>query len=103
MKIELGGMKNDTYSNFVESIRNAGTRRHYTRNFEQFLNLIPDSMFEDGMGRAPASRSAQDLADAFVILARNNLNAAKSIIKSYVCEINRGGCRQAQPKLCQTR
>ena len=89
MKIKLGDMKNDTYSNFVESIRNAETKRNYTRNLEQFLNLIPDSVFEDGMGRAPASRNIRDLADAFVLLARQNLDAAKSIIKSYIREINK--------------
>ena len=89
MKIELGGIKNDVYSNFVESIRNAGTRRHYTRNLDQFMNLIPDSVFEDSMGKAPVSRNSRDLADAFVLLAKQNLDAAKSIIKSYIREINK--------------
>ena len=89
VKIDIESMGEDAYSNFVESIRNPGTRRHYERNLEQFLNLIPNAVFEKGTGAAPDSRDAADLADAFVRLAEENMDTAKSIIKSYVREINK--------------
>jgi len=90
MRIELdvtGG--DDAYSNLLGSIRGSETRRGYTRNLRKFLNLIPDDIFEKCAGGAPASRKTADLADAFVRLARRDIAAAKSIVKSYVRETNR--------------
>jgi len=41
MKIELADTKEDAYANFVDSIRNPGTKLRYVRYLEKFLNLIP--------------------------------------------------------------
>ena len=89
MNIELDVMENDAYANFLGSIRGSETRRGYTRNLRKFLNLIPDRIFVKCSGKAPESRDVEGLADAFVRLARKDIGAAKSIIKSYVRETNR--------------
>jgi len=89
MNIELGAMESDVYANFLGSIRGSETRRGYTRNLRKFLSLIPDSIFTKCSGAAPESRDVEGLADAFVRLARNDIGAAKSIIKSYLRETTR--------------
>ncbi len=89
MNIELDVMENDAYANFLGSIRGSETRRGYTRNLRKFLSLIPDRIFTKCSGAAPESRGVEHLADAFVHLARNDIGAAKSIIKSYVRETNK--------------
>ena len=89
MDIELDMTESDAYANFLGSIRGSETRRGYTRNLRKFLSLIPDRIFAKCAGAAPESRGVEDLADAFVRLAKNDIGAAKSIIKSYVRETNR--------------
>ena len=89
MNIELDVMENDAYANFLGSIRGGETKRGYIRNLRKFLRLIPNRIFVKCAGVAPESRGVEDLADAFVRLARNDIGAAKSIIKSYLRETNR--------------
>ena len=89
MHIELDGVKSTPYSNLVDSIPNPETRRGYTRNLKAFLNLIPNSIFEEHCGRAPKSRSVEDMSEAFLDLAKRDAGTAKSIIKSYLKELNK--------------
>src|SRR3989338_11533748 len=88
MKIELADLNENTYANFLQSIRSSETRRMYTRNLKKFLNLIPNSIFEEYLGESPRSREIEDLATSFVNLTRKDLKTTKQIIKSYIKENN---------------
>jgi len=87
--IELESIGENIYDNFLESMRSSETRRMYVRNLKQFLNLIPDNIFEEYLGESPKSREIEDLAESFTNIARKDINATKQIIKSYVKEINK--------------
>ena len=87
--IELEDSRKNTYDNFLESMRSSETRRMYVRNLKIFLNLIPNSIFDDYLGESPKSREIEDLASSFTSLAKKDINATKQIIKSYVKEIKK--------------
>ncbi|MBS1268516.1 MAG: hypothetical protein MAG458_01245 [Nitrosopumilus sp.] len=89
MKIELKDIDESSYSNFLDSIRNAGTKRGYVRNLRKFLNLIPNNIYEEYLGTTPESREIECLADSFTRLAKKDIKVTKSIIKSYIKEINK--------------
>ncbi|HSA76496.1 MAG TPA: hypothetical protein VLE02_03020 [Nitrosarchaeum sp.] len=86
MKIELD-VENNAYSNFIESIRNPETKRGYTRNLKRFLELIPDEIFVKYLNNTPKSREIEDLSNAFISIAKKDIDIIKSIIKSYVKQI----------------
>ena len=89
MNIELDSMKNSPYANLVDSIQNSETRRQYTSNLKAFLDLIPNSIFEEYLESSPESRSIENMSGAFLDLAKKDPVAAKSIIKSYLKELNK--------------
>ena len=84
MEIELDGMGASAYSNFIESIRSKETRRGYARNLKQFLDMISDEDFVRHLGESPKSRNPEDLAEAFLSLAKKDIRIAKSAVKTYV-------------------
>ena len=88
MKIELADLNEHTYANFLESIRSSETRRMYTRNLKKFLNLIPNSIFEEYLGESPRSREIEDLSTSFINLTKKEIKITKQIIKSYIKETN---------------
>jgi len=85
--IKFEDMENNAYSNFIDSIRNSETKRGYTRNLKRFLELISDEMFVKYLGYAPKSREIDDLSNAFISIAKKDINTTKLIIKSYVKQI----------------
>ncbi len=87
MKIGLDNMENNAYSNFIDSIRNPETKRGYVRNLKRFLNLIPDDIFVKYLGMVPKSRELEDLTNAFIGIAKKDINVTKSLIRSYVKQI----------------
>jgi len=87
--IELESISENVYDNFLESMRSSETRRMYVRNLKQFLNLIPNNIFEEYLGESPKSRETEELAASFTNIAKKDINATKQIIKSYVKEINK--------------
>ena len=89
MKIELTTMNENTYVNFIESIRSPQTRRNYTRDLKVFLNLIPNNIYEDYDIKSPKSHELEDLCTSFVNLAKKDTSIIKTIIKSYVSEIKK--------------
>jgi len=89
MKIKLDDISEDVYTNFVESMRSSETRRMYVRNLRQFLDLIPNGIFEEYLGESPKSREIEDLATSFANLAKKDIKITKSIIKSYIKEIKK--------------
>jgi len=54
--IKLEDVGENIYSNFLESMRSPETKRMYIRNLKNFLNLIPNSIFEEYLGESPKSR-----------------------------------------------
>ena len=89
MDIILDSVKSSPYSNLIDSIQNPETRRQYASNLKAFLDLIPNSIFEEYSGSAPESRGIEDMSEAFLGLAKKNPSTAKSIIKSYIKELNK--------------
>ena len=87
--LELEDSKENAYDNFLESMRSSETKRMYVRNLKMFLNLIPNSIFEDYLGESPKSREIENLTTLFTNLAKKDINATKQIIKSYVKEIKK--------------
>ena len=51
--IELEDVEENVYDNFLESMRSSETKRMYVRNLRKFLNLIPNSIFENYLGESP--------------------------------------------------
>jgi len=86
MKIELDDLKEDPYSNFIESIQSSETKRMYVRNLRKFLELIPNNIFEKCLSESPKSRDISDLTTSFVKLAKHDIDVTKQIIKSYIKE-----------------
>jgi len=89
MKIELEDISENVYANFLESMRSLETRRMYVRNLRKFLNLIPNNIFEEYLGKPPKSRNIEDLSTAFINLAKKDVKATKQILKSYIHETNK--------------
>jgi len=87
--IKLEDVGENIYSNFLESMRSSETKRMYVRNLKKFLNLIPNSIFEEYLGESPKSREIEDLATSFTNIARKDIAATKQIIKTYVKEIKK--------------
>lgn len=87
--IELEDSRENSYDNFVESIRSPETKRMYVRNLKMFLDLIPNSIFEDYLGESPKSREIEDLAASFTAIAKKDITAIKQIVKAYVKEIKK--------------
>ena len=87
--IKLEDVGENIYSNFLESMRSSETKRMYVRNLKKFLNLIPNSIYEEYLGESPKSREIEDLATSFTNIARKDIAATKQIIKTYVKEIKK--------------
>jgi len=87
--IKLDSVEENVYDNFLESMRSSETKRMYVRNLRKFLNLIPNNIFEDYLGKSPRSREIEELATSFTALAKKDITATKQIIKSYVKEIKK--------------
>lgn len=87
MQLNVTPEEEESYQNFVDSIRDKETLRKYTGYLKYFLELIPDKMFEQYLGYAPKSRSVQDLSGAFTAIALSNVKNAKGIVKAYVKEL----------------
>lgn len=77
-------MPNSAYSNFIESVKSKETRRGYKRDLGQFLDMISDKDFLKHLGEVPRSRSIEDLAEAYVNLARKDMPIAKAAVKTYL-------------------
>ncbi len=84
--IKLESITENSYDNFLQSMRSSETKRMYKRNLKTFLNLVPNNIFLEYAGESPKSRQIEDLATSFTNLARKDLVATKQIIKSYVKE-----------------
>ena len=87
--IEIGSVNSSPYTNFTDSIQNSETRRQYASNLKAFLDLIPNKIFEEHAGGTPRSRDVEDMSEAFLDLAKKDAAVAKSIIKSYLKELNK--------------
>jgi hypothetical protein len=86
VKIELADLNDNAYANFLESIQSSETKRMYVRNLKKFLNLIPNSIFEEYLNESPKERDMEELSALFTKLAKKDVKTIKSIIKSYVKE-----------------
>ena len=70
---------------FLDSFKNAETKRKYNNWLYQFLKLIPEELFKDA-GQAPMCQEVGTLARCFVGLAKKNPDLAKNIIAEYIKE-----------------
>lgn len=86
MDIEIDNVTGSAYDNFIWSIRSKETLQGYTRDIEQFLSTIQNKDFEIYLEHAPKSRNVSDLAEAYVEMARKDINVAKSAVKTYLKE-----------------
>ncbi|HET9008829.1 MAG TPA: hypothetical protein VFN17_01765 [Nitrosarchaeum sp.] len=54
----------------------------YNRNLKKFLDLIPNNIFEEYLGKSPKSRDIEDLVSSFIELTKKDVSITKSSIKS---------------------
>ena len=87
MKLDIVSVEGEVYQNFVDSIRDSETLRKYKGYLKYFLELIPNAMYKEYLGHEPSSRKIEDLSDAFVRIASDNVKNAKGIVRAYVREL----------------
>lgn len=78
--------RNDPYQLFLDSIRNAGTKRRYKNLLYTFLKLIPNQLYTDSLGKTPKNREAKTLARFFVELAKKDTDRVSNVIAAYIKE-----------------
>ena len=89
MEISITAIRSveDPYQAFVDSIKNSETRRKYTNLLHHFLKLVPNSIYEEYLGKTPEDNTKETLCKFFVDLADTNPKLAHNVIAAYVKEI----------------
>ena len=77
--INMGG---NPHEKFLDSIRDAETRRKYRSYLRQFLNEIPDNVY--GIVSGTVARSEEGQARQFVLVAKKDSNLAHAVISQYI-------------------
>ena len=79
----------DPYTAFVDSIKNSETLRKYDKRLFQFLKIVPNSVYEECLGKIPQDDSKETLSQFFVMLTEKNPKLGKNIIAAYIKEVRK--------------
>ena len=79
----------DPYHAFVDSIKNSETLRKYDHRLQDFLRLVPDSLYLEYLGKSPKDNSKEELSLFFVKLAEHNSKLAQNIIAAFIKEVRK--------------
>ncbi len=85
LKIDLKTISQDgiPYEKFLDGIKNAGTKRHYTKYLQRFLGEIPPSLYEELNSKIP-NETVESQAECFVLLCKSHSIIGTNIISEYI-------------------
>jgi len=86
ISIEEIKKRKDPYQLFLDSIKNAETKRKYKKALHRFLKLVPNKIYQESIDVVPEDNSLEILAKLFVELARKDPNVVQNIIAAFIKE-----------------
>ncbi len=86
LKISLDEInkRSEPYQLFTDSIKSPETFRRYRNHLQAFLELVPEKLYKDTLGKVPKKKEHATFANIFVELAKKNPELASNVIATFI-------------------